>query len=171
MNALFVICGLGIVSLVAEIINSKKWLHGFIIMGLLAALALVAGDWGSPGKHFHDMVVFDPFALSFTGLIVTTSFFWFWMARDYFQGQRHQTDRSSLALFVVVGAVCMVSFNNMAMLFLGIEILSLSLYALAGSRKESMSSNEASFKYFLMGSFATGFLLFGITLVYGATGS
>jgi NADH-quinone oxidoreductase subunit N len=65
----------------------------------------------------------------------------------------------------------MSSFNNMAMLFLGIEILSISLYVLAGSRKESLFSTEASFKYFLMGAFATGFLLMGIALVYGATGS
>jgi NADH-quinone oxidoreductase subunit N len=65
----------------------------------------------------------------------------------------------------------MVSFNNMAILFLGIEVLSLSLYTLAGSRRDSLSSNEAAFKYFLMGSFATGFLLLGITLVYGATKS
>jgi NADH-quinone oxidoreductase subunit N len=65
----------------------------------------------------------------------------------------------------------MVSFGNLAMLFLGIETLSLSLYTLAGSRKNSLSSTEAAFKYFLMGSFATGFLLFGIALVYGATGA
>jgi len=59
----------------------------------------------------------------------------------------------------------------MAMLFLGLEILSLSLYALAGSKKDSLGSIEAAFKYFLMGSFATGFLLFGIALVYGAAHS
>src|SRR5204863_7153659 len=69
------------------------------------------------------------------------------------------------------GALLMTSFNNMAMLFLGIEILSISLYVLAGSRKDNLGSNEAAFKYFLMGSFATGFLLLGITFVYGATGS
>jgi NADH-quinone oxidoreductase subunit N len=74
-------------------------------------------------------------------------------------------------IFAVVGSVIMASFNNMAMLFLGIEILSMSLYVLAGSRKDSLSSTEAAFKYFLMGSFATGFLLFGIALIYGATGS
>ena len=65
----------------------------------------------------------------------------------------------------------MSSFNNMVMLFLGIEILSISMYILAGSNKKSLASNEAAFKYFLMGSFATGFLLFGIALIYGATGS
>jgi NADH-quinone oxidoreductase subunit N len=65
----------------------------------------------------------------------------------------------------------MVSYKNMAMLFIGIEIMSVSLYILAGIRKNNFASNEASLKYFLMGAFSTGFLLFGITLVYGATGS
>jgi NADH-quinone oxidoreductase subunit N len=65
----------------------------------------------------------------------------------------------------------MVSYSNLAMLFLGIEVLSISLYVLAGSSFHNVFSNEASFKYFLMGSFATGFLLFGIALIYGVTAS
>jgi len=93
------------------------------------------------------------------------------MSADYFRNSSHITDRSAMVLFTVAGALIMASFNNMAMLFLGIEILSISLYVLAGSRKESLFSTEASFKYFLMGAFATGFLLMGIALVYGATGS
>ena len=59
----------------------------------------------------------------------------------------------------------------MSMLFIGLEIMSVSLYILAGIRKSNFASNEASLKYFLMGAFSTGFLLFGITLIYGATGS
>src|SRR5690606_13041963 len=69
------------------------------------------------------------------------------------------------------GAVIIVSFYNLSMLFIGIEIMSVALYILAGIRKSDYSSNEASLKYFLMGAFSTGFLLFGIALVYGATGS
>ena len=78
---------------------------------------------------------------------------------------------TAILLFAVIGGLCMSMFGNMAVLFLGIEILSISLYILAGSAKLMSSSNEAAMKYFLMGSFATGFLLFGIALVYGATGS
>ena len=65
----------------------------------------------------------------------------------------------------------MVSYANMAMLFIGLEVLSISLYILAGSKRRDIRSNEAAMKYFLMGSFASGILLFGITLVYGASGS
>jgi NADH-quinone oxidoreductase subunit N len=65
----------------------------------------------------------------------------------------------------------MVSYNNLSMLFIGIEILSISLYVLAGSKKNDLFGNEAALKYFLMGAFATGFLLFGVALIYGVTGS
>ena len=170
MNALYVICGLGIVALVAEIMSLKKWLTAVLMAGLVVATGLVVLAWGTEASYFGGMVVFDKFSLAFTALISIVSIFWFWMCRDYFQ-DAHQTDKSALVLFAVAGAVIMASFNNMAMLFLGIEILSISLYTLAGSRKGSLFSNEASFKYFLMGSFATGFLLLGIALVYGATGS
>jgi NADH-quinone oxidoreductase subunit N len=171
MNALIVICSLGILSLVAEIANLKKWLTTFVMVGLVIAAALIVLDWGTVKSYYSDMVLFDDFAISFTALILVTSFFWFGMSGDYFSNQPHKTDRSALILFAITGAICMVSFNNMAMLFLGIEILSVSLYVLAGSNKESLNSNEAAFKYFIMGSFATGFLLMGIALIYGATGS
>lgn len=171
MNALLVICGLGIFALVAEIINFKKGLIALLMAGLVAAGIAVFFDFGTSSMHFSDMLLFDNFSLSFTGLIIATTIVWFWMAGDYFRLQPHVTDRSALILFTVAGAVIMASFNNMAMLFLGLEILSVSLYVLAGSKKESLFSTEAAFKYFLMGSFATGFLLMGIALIYGATGS
>jgi NADH-quinone oxidoreductase subunit N len=170
MNALLVICGLGIFSLIAEVINFKKGLPIFILIGLAGALALVGMSLGTSTFHFSNMLLFDNFSLSLTGLIIVSSIIWFWMSRSYFSIEDEITERSAMVLFVVAGAVILTSFNNMAMLFLGIEILSISLYVLAGSARESMLSIEAGFKYFLMGSFASGFLLMGIALIYGATG-
>jgi NADH-quinone oxidoreductase subunit N len=171
MNALLVICGLGFVSLLAEIANFKKLLTALVVLALVAAIVLGILDWGAPRAYYHDMVVFDNFSLAFTALLCAITLAWYVMARRYFEHQSHQSDRSALMIFALAGGIIMVSFNNMAMLFLGIEILSISLYVLAGSNKSSLFSNEAAFKYFLMGSFATGFLLMGIALVYGATGS
>jgi NADH-quinone oxidoreductase subunit N len=71
----------------------------------------------------------------------------------------------------LAGAVAMVSFGNLAMFFLGIEVLSIALYILAASDRMNLKSNEAGMKYFLMGSFASGIILFGICLIYGAMGS
>jgi len=93
------------------------------------------------------------------------------MAEGFFKEESSQTDHYALILFALVGALLMVSYTNMTMLFLGIEILSIPMYILAGSKKDDLSSNEAAFKYLIMGAFATGFLLFGITLIYGSTGS
>ena len=173
MNALFVIAGVGILALVAEIVNLKRLLTLVVIIGLAAALAflpLYVNHANSP-EIFNNMLVFDGAAVAFTWLIIAVTILWLWMSAAYLRKGEHQTDKTSLVIFVALGAVIMASFNNMAMLFLGLEILSLSLYALAGSRKDSLSSIESAFKYFLMGSFATGFLIFGIALVYGATHS
>jgi NADH-quinone oxidoreductase subunit N len=171
MKALYILCGLGIVSLVSEILNFKKWLLPIIMVGLPVAIAASALDWNNTVHAFGNMVLFDHFALAFTILICIIAFFWFWLAHSYFDNKTRLTDQASLILFSLVGAIILTSINNMAMLFLGIEILSIALYVLAGSKKDSLFSTEAAFKYFLMGSFATGFLLMGIALIYGATGS
>src|SRR5690606_22931093 len=83
----------------------------------------------------------------------------------------HVAEYYALILFSLTGAVLVTSFHNLAMLFIGIEIMSVALYILAGIRKKDFASNEAALKYFLMGAFSTGFLLFGIALLYGASGS
>lgn len=172
MNALYIVCGLGLTALLAEVFNIRRILGVLVVLGLAAAIGASVLEWDRSVSYFTNMVIFDNFALAFSTLIMGVAILWFWMAQDYFnQDKSHYTDRASLILFTVAGGILMVSFNNMAILFLGIEVLSLSLYTLAGSRRDSLASNEAAFKYFLMGSFATGFLLLGIALVYGATGS
>ncbi len=173
MNALFVIAGVGVLALVAEIINLKRWLTLFVVVGLAASLAFlpITVDQDNIVPQFNNMMIFDGRAVIFSWLIVVIAILWLWMSGGYLREGAHQTDKTSLVIFVVLGAIIMCAFGNMAMLFLGLEILSLSLYALAGSKKDSLSSIEAAFKYFLMGSFATGFLLFGMALIYGASHS
>jgi NADH-quinone oxidoreductase subunit N len=88
--------------------------------------------------------------------------------------ENHQSkisDYIAIKIFLLAGAVAMVSFGNLAMFFLGIEVLSIALYILAASDRMNLKSNEAGMKYFLMGSFASGIILFGICLIYGAMGS
>ena len=171
MKSLLLLSGLGVLSLLAEIFNFKKWLFPAVIVGLVATIGVAVKDWNTTIHYYSDMMVFDNFAICFTVLICCIALLWFFMSQSYFTEETNVTDHFALVLFSLVGAVCMLSYNNMAMLFLGIEILSLSLYVMAGSKKNSLLSNEAALKYFLMGSFATGFLLFGIALIYGATGS
>jgi NADH-quinone oxidoreductase subunit N len=94
------------------------------------------------------------------------------LGHNFYENHQNKiSDFIAIKVFLLSGAVAMVSFGNLAMFFLGIEVLSISLYVLAASDRLLLKSNEAGMKYFLMGSFASGILLFGICLVYGAMGS
>jgi NADH-quinone oxidoreductase subunit N len=166
-----VLSGLGIFSLLAEIFNIKRFLFPVVILGLISSAFLLVLDWNQGTSHYSNMLTFDNYAVAFSVTLSITATLWFLLSKDYFENNTHVTDHFALILFSLVGAVFMVSYTNLAMLFLGIEVLSISLYILAGSNFKDIFSNEASFKYFLMGSFATGFLLFGIALIYGVTAS
>jgi len=170
MKSLIIIAGLGVLSLLSEIFNFKKWLMPLVIIGLVAAIGYASYDWNTNIHYYKEMLVFDNMALGFTMLICATAILWYWMSQSYFNNETNVTDHFGITLFALVGAIMMVSFGDLTILFLGIETLSISLYVLAGSKKNSLSSNEAALKYFLMGAFATGFLLFGVALIYGCSG-
>ncbi len=171
MNSVFVITGLGIISLLAEVFNLKRYLFPVVILGLVASAVLLVFDWNQGTAFYSNMLTFDNYAVAFSIALSLIAVLWFLMSKDFFESHSNVTAHFALILFTLVGAVFMVSYTNLAMLFLGIEVLSISLYVLAGSNFGNIFSNEASFKYFLMGSFATGFLLFGIALIYGVAGS
>ena len=170
MKALILLSSLGVLSLLAEIFSFKKLLYPLVLLGLTVTFVLNIGEWNTNVTYFK-MMTFDNFAVAFSSVIIVVAFLWFLMAEGFFKEESSQTDHYALILFALVGALLMVSYTNMTMLFLGIEILSIPMYILAGSKKDDLSSNEAAFKYLIMGAFATGFLLFGITLIYGSTGS
>lgn len=171
MNTLLVLAGIGIFGLFSEIFKLKKALLPVVFIGLITAFASIVVDWNSNIMYFNNMMKVDNYSLAFSALMVAITFLWFIISPGFFKDETSKSDHFTLILFALIGGVLMTSFNNLLMLFLGIEILSLSMYVLAGSNKKVLASNEAALKYFLMGSFATGFLLFGIALIYGATAS
>ncbi|HEY0041788.1 MAG TPA: NADH-quinone oxidoreductase subunit N, partial [Flavisolibacter sp.] len=154
----------------AEIFSFKKLLYPVIILGLITTFVLNLVDWNTD-KTWYGMMRYDNFAVAFSSVLIGITTLWFVMAEGFFKEESSLTDHFALILFALVGGVVMVSYTNMTMLFLGIEILSIPMYVLAASKKDDVSSNEAGFKYLILGAFSTGFLLFGITLIYGATGS
>jgi NADH-quinone oxidoreductase subunit N len=173
MKGLFIISGLGIIAMLAEIFKFKKLVYPIVIVGILAALGLNMTEWNNNMSIsvFNNMIVFDNFALAFSGVILVVAFFWFIIAQDYFSNKSNVVDYIALLLFALTGALILTAYKNMTTLFLGIEIMSIPLYVLAASNKDDVNSNEAGYKYLILGSFATGFLLFGIALIYGATGT
>jgi NADH-quinone oxidoreductase subunit N len=173
MKGLLLITGLGILAMLAEIFKFKKLLLPVVLVGIAGAFVLNYMEWDSALSisYFDNMIGFDKPAIAFSGIILVTAFFWFILANDYFEEESNLVDHFALVLFALVGALMLTSFRNMTTLFLGIEILSIPLYVLAASKKNDLKSNEAGFKYLIMGSFASAFLLFGIALIYGTTGS
>jgi NADH-quinone oxidoreductase subunit N len=173
MKGLLIISGLGVLAMLAEIFKFKKLLLPIVLLGIVAAYAFNLMEWtdGYAISYFNNMIAFDKLGIAFSGIIIATAFFWFILANDYFEEETNVVDHFALVLFALVGALMLTAFKNMTTLFLGIEIMSIPLYVLAASQKRDVKSNEAGFKYLIMGSFASGFLLFGIALIYGASGS
>lgn len=173
MLSLFIVSGLGVLAMIAEIFKFKKYVFPIVLGGLIGALVSIYMEWQHPASYplFDNMILFDRLALAFSGVILITAFFWFIFANDYFEEESNVVDHTALVLFALTGALMLTAYRNMTTLFLGIEIMSIPLYVLAASKKRYLASNEAGFKYLIMGSFASGFLLFGIALIYGATGS
>ena len=172
MSALILTTVLGIILLYLGFAKNKTILAPVAISGLLITVYLSLKDWGLSATHFHNMIVFDNFSIAFNVSMIIITILIFLFGIDYYKMMDlHVAEQYALMIFALVGAYMMTSFSNLIMLFLGIEILSIPLYILAGGKKSSYRSNEASFKYFLLGSFATAFFLFGIALVYGASAS
>jgi NADH-quinone oxidoreductase subunit N len=172
MNTLIAITGLGIFCLLFEILNLRKAIIPFSIIGLLAVLALNFSEFGAAESYYNNMIRVSKFSTAFSSLFIVITIFLIALSHNFYEN--HQTkisDFIAIKIFLLAGGVAMVSFGNLAMFFLGIEILSISLYVLAASERLNLKSNEAGMKYFLMGSFASGIILFGICLIYGAMGS
>jgi len=171
MNTLLILTVAGVLCLMSEIFSFKKAVPVMVIIGLAAAFTALFFDWNTNVSYYNDMMRMDNFAIAFTAVMTAVTLLWLLLSPGFFKEESSITDHYSLIVFALIGAMVMASYSNLIMLFLGIEILSIPMYVLAGSRKNSLSSNEAAVKYLLMGAFATGFLLFGIALIYGATGS
>ncbi|WP_276379023.1 NADH-quinone oxidoreductase subunit N [Flavobacterium sp. H4147] len=172
MNTLIAITGLGIFCLLFEILNFRKGIVPFTILGLLGVLALNYYEFGSTASYYNNMIAVSKFSTAFSSLFIILTIFLVALSHNFYEN--HQTkisDYVAIKVFLLAGGVAMVSFGNLAMFFLGIEILSIALYVLAASDRLNIKSNEAGMKYFLMGSFASGIILFGICLIYGAMGT
>ncbi len=170
MNTLIALAGLAVLVLVLEIINLRKIIVPVTLLGLMAALGITISDFDTNASFYHNMVVVNRSNMMYTSLFIVLTLFLIMLSEDFYKPVYHKiSDFVSLKLFLLIGAVCMVTFGNLTLFFLGLEILSITLYVLAGSDFTNIRSNEAGMKYFLLGSFASGFILFGIALIYGAT--
>ncbi|MBM3219128.1 MAG: NADH-quinone oxidoreductase subunit N [Candidatus Rokubacteria bacterium] len=152
--------------------NDKTHLAVVSLAGVIGALLTALTRWGRDQRGFRDMVVLDNYALFIDVVICYAVALVILLSIDYLRREGVQTgEYYALVLFSASGMMLMASANDLVVVFLALELMSLCLYVLAGLFKQRLDAGEASLKYFLLGAFASSFLLYGIALTYGATGS
>jgi NADH-quinone oxidoreductase subunit N len=147
-------------------------------LGYVALVSLILSgffcirSWGRDLSCFGGSLTLDRMAVAFCLTVTAAGFFLVLMSLKYIAREdMNHGEYYALLLLALSGAMVMASSPNILVVFLGLEILSVSSYALAGMKKEDLGSSEAAVKYFLIGSFASAFLVFGLALVYGAAAS
>src|SRR4030042_1362431 len=153
--------------------GKKKDSLGYLtVLGMIVALVFVVMDEGGVIKAFGGMITNDSFAQFLTVLIVGVAIIVTLMSMQALrEGSMDVGGYHTLVLLATIGMLLMVKGLDLIIIFLGLETLSIAIYVLAGYRKGVEQSGEAAFKYFLLGAFAAAFLLYGIALLYGATGT
>ncbi|TMC32655.1 MAG: NADH-quinone oxidoreductase subunit N [Chloroflexi bacterium] len=150
----------------------RRWLPAVTVVGLLAALVASLPLWGQNRSAFGDTVVGDSLAAFFNVLLIVITILTvlisprFLRAFDLDYGEYY-----ILLLGATAGMMLLAAATSLMTIFLSIELLSISLYVLSGFARAAQRSQESALKYLLLGGFATGFLLYGMALIYGATGS
>ncbi len=164
------------VTLLAEIMMGKRFRNlSYMLVLLTLVMAFVLslfqlGDFRTLG--FYRLFVLDDIAVLMKLFIYITAFLSFFYARRYVdEREMPRGEYYVLGLFSVFGMMVLVSANTLLVVYLGLELMSLPLYAMIALRRENSLASEASMKYFIMGAIASGMLLYGMSMLYGATGS
>ena len=176
MNALIILAIMGVVMMFSGILlKQRSSVRAIALTGLFVTIVLNVMEMY--GFHLFKidvtgMMKFDRLSLFFNTIAMSCTFIFFLLsAKEMEKVGLNYSDYFALIFFILCGIILSSSFSSLLILFLGIEIISIPLYILTGSDKKNLKSNEASLKYFLLGSFSTGLMLMGITLIYGNSGS
>ena len=168
-----VLCMFGMAVLLISVFSPKgktthvAWLS---VLALVVTAFVALGGWNDRQSGFADSVVLDNFATFFNITFILAAGLTILISDDYLKREGYPIgEYYPLVLFTTAGAMWMASGTDLMTIFLGLEVLSISLYVLAGMFRHQLRSNEAGLKYFLLGAFSTGFLLYGVALIYGAT--
>jgi NADH-quinone oxidoreductase subunit N len=149
----------------------RKVAGALSLAGLVGAAAAVISLWGRDGDtSFGGMLITDHFRLFFSMIFLIVTFLTVLISLRWVEDESLPTgEYFALLMFATTGMLFMAGANDLVMIFLGLEITSISTYVLCGYRRRDTRSNESAVKYFILGSFSTAFLLFGMALVYGAS--
>lgn len=159
--------------------NAKRnitYMLSLLALAGCAALTLTSIDGGTVTYTFNNMFVSDPMSkllklCSYLAVGLTLIYSRQYVADRGMVGGQLGGEFYSLALFALLGQMIMISGSNFLIIYLGLELMSLSTYALVALRRDNAASTEAAMKYFILGALSSGFLLYGMSMLYGATGS
>ena len=172
MSVLIIVFLTAVIALFSGVFEQGKFARYIGILGLIIALYVSFMPECSFFDQYKHMYEYSANTALFTKISIVTTLLLFFLGGFAFSNHRsHQSELYALMLFALIGGIILFGYQNLVTMFLGVEILSIPLYVMAGANKTDLRSNEASIKYFLMGAFATGFLLFGIAFIYGSAGS
>ena len=150
----------------------RDWLGYLSVLGVLLTLMVLIPQWGATQSAFSGQYLSDPFALFFKILFLAAAGLIILMSIGYLRGEG--ADRGefyALILFATLGMMLMASAVDLLILYIGLEMMSISIYVLAGFLKRERRSNEAALKYLLMGGFSSAIILYGMVILYGLTGA
>jgi NADH-quinone oxidoreductase subunit N len=175
-----IIAGWAILLMIVDLFiptGRKEWTAWLSLAGVVAALAVLAGQWSRTGGTFTPlggtpMVLADHYAHFLNGIFLLTALITVLISVNYLtKANIEHGEYYYLMLFSVSGMMLMAMANDLILVFLALELLSIPLYVLSALARPRIESEESGMKYFLLGAFSSGFLVFGIALIYGATGS
>lgn len=171
-----IICAVGVLVMLVDAFAkpTQRWVTGGLSLLGLAAAAVSSGWlwllWRGASQAFNGMIVLDELRLGFTFVFLVVSALTILVSMVWVENERLPAGEfHSLLMFATAGMMFMGSAGDLVMVFLGLEILSIATYVMCGFRRTDIRSNESSMKYFILGSFSSAFLLYGIALTYGAT--
>ncbi len=164
-------CGFGVLLMLLQpFLKNRQGLTLFAMVG--AAAGTLATYFGQMGSGFFGLIQFDTYSLFFHWLVGLVAFLVILASDSYLERENlAPAEFYALILFATAGMGVLASAQELLTAFIGLEMSSISSYVLAGYRRDAVKSSESAVKYFLLGSFATAFFLYGIALVYGASGS
>ncbi|MCF6178296.1 MAG: NADH-quinone oxidoreductase subunit N, partial [Geopsychrobacter sp.] len=170
-----VLCCFGMMLLLVSVFSKRgrtthiAWMS---IVALVVTGIVTVSSWNNPQEGFAGSVVLDNYAIFFSMIFIIAAGLTILISDGYLRREGYPVgEYYPLILFSTAGAMWMASGTDLMTIFLGLEVMSVALYVLAGFFRGDPRSNEAGLKYFFLGAFSTGFLLYGVALLYGATGS
>ena len=171
-----VIAAFGFLVLLVDVFSPKREAKGYLgiisLIGIVIAFLYTLPLIGSSQSGFEGMFTADGYAIFFKITFLIIAFLAVLISMGYAHREEIEFgEYYALVLFATLGMMLMAAGTHLIIIFLGLETMSISIYVLAGMMREDRRSVEAALKYFLLGAFATGFLLYGFALIYGATGS